>query len=331
MAKMTKAQAEKLLTKEVAEPSDKAWERIAKTTPKVKQLTAKLDAEISKGESREMIDMYNKALRLQVQTLAEDVAVLHAGLKRLGELTDDPDFITAFGADDLTRGVKEATDRLEGGRNAVRDAKTALDRGVAFLKNLRVDADAAGEDWATAVTNLDRLITGVEKESPDWQTYRKNALAAVESRDVAGLEKCRKAKPASKNMDFVLGLDPKEPWSKYDKAYTVSELPDSLRKEIEGDRKRLADPYKKAYALSLEKQAIEAEVAELKVEPRDGEKALKTLEIFPRGALAKLQAAIDGPDEGVAKALEVLAKNLKLKDPPSGKEMVASLKKAKVI
>ena len=331
MAKMTKAQAEKLLVKEVGEASDKAWERIAKTTPKVKQLTAKLDAEIAKGESREMVDMYNKALKLQLQTLAEDVAVLHHGMKRLGELTDDPDFITAFGADELTEGVKEATTRLEGGRNAVRDAKTALDRGVAFLKNQRVDADAAGEDWATAVTNLERLVAGVEKESPDWLAYRKNAQAACDARDAAGLEKARKAKPASKNMDFLLTLDAKNPWAGWDKQYAVDELPDGLRKEIDGDRKRLADPYKKAYALSLEKKAIEAEVAGLTIEGRDGEKALKALEIFPRGALAKLQAAIDGPEDGVAKALEALAKALKLKDPPSGRDMVATLKKARVL
>jgi hypothetical protein len=329
MGKMTRAQADKLLVKEVGEPSDGAWDRIGKTAPKVKKLATQLEAEITKAESREMVDALAKTMKLHLRSLAEDVAILAAGLKRLGELTDDEDFLQAIGPDELAAGMKEATERIESGRNAVRDAKTAFDKSQEFLKNQRVDPDAAGEDWATAVTNVDRVVSGALKEAPAWSTLLKDAQAARDARDKAKLASLRKTKPESANLDAVLKLDEKNPFAAFDKDYDVADLPESLRKEIAADRGKQVPLFAKARLLALEKKAIAAEVDGFTIEARDGDKALKTLG-FPKSALPKLQAAIDGPDAAMPKALEQLAKTCKL-ELGSGRDMVAALKKAGVL
>jgi hypothetical protein len=119
-------------------------------------------------------------------------------------------------------------------------------------------------------------------------------------------------------------------FKEFDKEFRRDALAEDLRKEIERDRIASIEKWFKAQQAAKAKAAIEARVAALEIEVRDARKAAKVLGL-PSSAVSKLQAALDGPALALPTELDAIARACKLKDAPSGTEMVKLLRKERVL
>jgi hypothetical protein len=325
--KMTKAQALDTLEKRVVKIGEAAFKRIDEGTPKLKASAKKLTEALKSAESPDLIETLMRHLKLQVKPVAEGVALLDEVIKRLKEAENDEEMFELI-ADDMAEVMKIATDKLEKSRKDLREAKTLTDKAEKALESRGGDSTQAAEEWASTLGEFERVVGGAAKELPAWDAWEKEARAAVDARDKARLARNRKAIPKSELIDTVLGWPKGKPFVAFDKEFKFESLAKDLQDEISRDRAKALLAYNKVLPLAEKKPAIYARVDALEIQPRDAKKALGVLGL-PSGALAKLQAALDGPDAARAKALETLAKAHKVE--LSGKDAIAGLTKAGVL
>jgi hypothetical protein len=326
--KMTKNQALDMLEKKVTKVGEAGFKRIDTGTPKLKASAKKLTEALKADESPELIETLMRHLKLQVKPVAEGVALLDEAVKRLKEAESDEEVFELI-ADEMAGVMKLATDKLEKARKDLRESKTLTDQAEKALSRRGSDSTQAAQEWASTLGEFERVVGGAAKEAPGWATWEKDALAATEARDKAGYARIRKALPKSQLLDTVLGWPRGKPFAAFDKEFKFDTLSKDLQAEIAADRAKALLVYNKVLVLAEKKAAILTRVDALKIEPRDGKKALAVLGL-PGAALAKLQIALDLADAAARlKALEALAKAHKVAT--TGKEMVAKLAKAGIL
>lgn len=331
MAKMTKAQANELIEKELKpqmKALDPALDDVAKNLPRIEQLNKKLQAELKAAESAEQVETIMAALKAPMRKVAAGAVLMSRATKTVTDLLKSNDGLTeALGAD-IVKDMKTITTELERARNALRDAKKLCDEGEVFVAQQGKSDDTAGEEWSLAITNFDALYAGCQDETKAVTTWEADAKAAADARDKVRLDKLAKAPPATKSMDEMARLPKGKPFEDFDKRFDVDALGSDVQDEISLDRGKAMNEYEKAIKLIEARDAAIKAVQALTIEARDGLKALKVLEL-PKTALTKLQAAIDSPEAGMVKALDAVAKLFKSK--LDGRAMLAALKKAGVV
>jgi hypothetical protein len=324
--KMTVREAEARIVKALRGQALPDWNRILPAVARLARLDKQLQAEVSKAESHEMVETLLKAMRMEARPVAEGILTVAAVLKTLDDVTDDEEVMVAI-SKDLVAAMRDITDDLEKARNKLRAAKLTMDRGEAFLAAGNRDADAAGEEWATTLVQFERIAAGAVREIAAWKAWDEQARAAAEARNRAQLDKLRKAMPPAAMLEQVAAWRG-QPFAAFDKAYDVAALPKALRDEIARDRAKAAGVHDKAFACSELRLALAARVARLAVAPVDAGKGLKALGL-PAAALAKLKSALEVPEAQRAKALDALARALKLE--LDGRQMLTRLQKAGVL
>jgi hypothetical protein len=325
-SRMTAREAEARLEKAVRGQALPDWKRIEPALRRLGKLEKQLQAALAKAESREMVEMLIKAMRLEARPLAEGITTIDALLETIADVTRDEELMAAVSRP-LVDGMDAMTQDLETARNLLRAAKLTMDRGEAFLAESASDADAAGEDWATALVEFERVAAGAAKEIMAWKAWDAEARAAADARDRARLERLRKAPPPAVLLDRASGWR-KAPFAAFDKAYDVAALPKALRDEIARDRAKSAALAEKVLACCELRLALAARVGRLAIAAPDAGKGLKVLGL-PTAALAKLKAALDVPEAQRTKALDALARTFRLDT--DGRRMAAQLAKAGVL
>jgi hypothetical protein len=325
--KMTKAQAMDMLDKQVSKVGEAGMKRLEAGMPKLKASAKKMAEVLKKNDSPELIDTQAKHLKLQTRPVAEGVALLDEAIRRLKEAEKDEELFELV-ADDMAKIMEMATGELEKARKELRAAKLLTDQAEKQLSAKGSDSEQAGEEWASSLAEFERVATAAEREAPAWATYEAEAKKAVEARDKMRLERARKAKPAGEMLGAILDMPAGKPFAAFEKEFKVATLGKALQDEIAVDKAKAMLRYHKLVKLAQGRLAAEARVMMMAIEPRDGRKALGILGL-PGAALAKLQAALDGPEAARAKALEALAKANKLDT--TAKDMLAKLAKAGIL
>jgi hypothetical protein len=158
-----------------------------------------------------------------------------------------------------------------------------------------------------------------------WQDASGGALAA---RDKVKLDKIVRSVPACRSMDEMAALPRGKPLDAFDRRFEPDCLSADLQDEISMDRGKAMNQYDKAIKLIEARTAAVQRVQAMRIEARDGLKALQVLAL-PKSALTRLQAAIDGPDGPQVKALDTLSRALKAS--MDGKAMQLALQKGSVL
>lgn len=324
MAKMTKHQALDKLDKAVTQVADAGLKRIETNLPKMKASAKKLADQLKANESPDLIDSQMRHLKLQMRGVSEGTALLDEAVRRLKEFEKDDELFELV-ADEMTEGMAYATKPLEGARKELAAAKKLLDEAAKAGEQHAADSKQAREEWAEAVSEVDRLCAGSQKEIKLWDDLDKAAAAAVAGRDRKTLAALQKAKPGSAALDEVGKQPAGLAFKAFDKEFKIDSLAEDLQKEIKRDRDAWITPWFKAQTAAKRKVEITARVATLKIASRDAAKAITALGL-PASAKAKVQAALDGPDASLGKTLEAIAKGCKVALTAS--DAVAKLKKA---
>ena len=234
---MTKAQALAMLEKRVVTIGEAAFKRIDEGTPKLRASAKKLTEALKSADSPDLIETLMRHLKLQVKPVAEGVALLDEVIKRLKEAEKDEELFELI-ADDMAEIMKAATDKLEKSRKDLREAKTLTDSAEKALDARGSDANQAGEEWASAYGEFERVVSGAAKEFPAWEAWEKELVAATDARDKARYDRGRKAIPKSALLDSVRGWPKGKPWAEWDKEFKFETLPKALQDEIAKDRGR---------------------------------------------------------------------------------------------
>ena len=324
MAKMTKNQALDKLDKAVTKVADAGLKRIDANLPKLKASAKKLADQLKANESPDLIDSQMRHLKLQMRGVSEGTALLDEAVRRVKEFEKDDDLFELV-ADEMTEGMAYATKPLEGARKELANAKKLLDEAAKAGEQHAADSKQAREEWAEAVSEVDRLCAGTKKEIKVWDELDKAAAAAVANRDKKALAALQKAKPASAALDDVGKQPGGLAFKAFDKEFKIDSLAADLQKEIKHDRTEWIVPWFNAQTAFKHKGEIAARVAALKIASRDAAKAITALGL-PASAKAKVQAALDGPGAACGKALEAIAKSCKVA--LTATDALAKLKKA---
>lgn len=325
-SRMTAREAEARLEKAVRGQAIPDWKRIEPALRRLAKLDRQLQAALAKAESRELVEMLIKAMRLEARPVAEGIVTIDALLKTIADVTRDEELMAAV-SKPLVDGMASMTQDLEAARNTLRAAKLTMDRGETFLAGASRDADAAGEDWVAALVDVERIATAAAKEIAAWKAWDEQARAAADARDRARLDKLRKAAPAAAMLDQVAAWRGK-PFATFDRDHDLPALPKALRDEIARDRAKAAALLDKAAACCELRLALAARVGKLAVAAPDAGRGLKVLGL-PAAALARLKAALEVPEAQRAKALDTLARAFQLDT--DGRRMAAQLAKAGVL
>lgn len=327
MAKLTKQQALDKLDKAVTKDAEAGLKAIETNLPKLKASAKALDQHIKANRSPEMIDTQSRHLQLQMRAVAEGAVRLDKAVAMLKEFEKDEELFELL-ADEMTKAMGYATGPLETARQELAAAKKKLDEAKRAAEQHKSDSKQAREEWAEAVAEVDRLVAASAKEIKAWEEWEKAATAAADARNGKELARLQKAKPGSAALDDVGSQPPGMAFKAFDKEFKRDALAEDLRKEIDRDREASIAPWFKAQTAAKKKAEIDKRVMALKIEARDAGKALTVLGL-PPSAKAKVQAALDGPDGQLGKALETIAKGCKVA--LTAADAVSKLKKGGVI
>lgn len=324
MAKMTKNQALDKLDKAITKVAEAGLKRIETNLPKMKASAKKLADQLKANESSDLIDSQMHHLKLQMRGVSEGTALLDEAVRRLKEFEKDDELFELV-ADEMTEGMAYATKPLEGARKELAAAKKLLDEAAKAGEQHAADSKQAREEWAEAVSEVDRLCAGSQKEIKLWDDLDKAAAVAVAGRDRKTLAALQKAKPGSAALDDVGKQPGGIAFKAFDKEFKIDSLAADLQKEIRRDRDTWIAPWFKAQTAAKRKGEIEARVAALKIATRDAAKAITALGL-PASSKAKVQATLDGPDAALGKSLEAIAKSCKVS--LTAADAIVKLKKA---
>ena len=324
---LTKEQADARIYKALGSTIDDGWRLLDKGRRPLMQTLAELEGAMAAAESPQHVELALKAARLHARTLGEAIVKLMAGLETLDKVTDD-DAVMAASGKDLLHQMKLAATTIEEVRDELRLAKQAFDRAEKFLADQSKNADSAGEDWALAVSEFDRITAAAAKEAIAWRDWETAAKAAVAARDLRTLDTLRKAPPDRTMLDRVAALPRNKPFAAFDKAYPPFGLPLALRNEMTRDREKAMVVYERTIGLAIAQGGIAKRVRELSIEPPDVRKALAALKL-PAAALDALRKALMEPAGRLEKALEMVARKHGLAG--SGRQFVAVLARAGVL
>jgi hypothetical protein len=309
---MTKAQAEALIEKKVGKVAQDGLKLIDSGTPKLKAMTKKVNDEVKTGQSADLLETLLRALKVVRAPVAQGAEQLEKAVQLVNEFEKNEEIFELL-ADEFVEGMKELTGPLEKAR---KDLVLADQARTAAEKKMDVhgrDSSSAEREWVALVAAFERRVGVAKKEFEAWLAYEKDVQAAVKARDKGKLAALRKAKPAAPTLAEFPGMKNSDAVSEdFRREYAIDGLSKELQARIKKDREgTISLPFVTTKVNANKRIEIEKRLDALVIEPRDGRKALTALGL-PPAALAKVQAALDGPDGPRAKLLAGIAKAFKV-------------------
>ena len=313
------------IQKEIRPKADVLLKAHDKQTEKVRATLFSLKADIDKKNER-MIRLHAKALEAMVAELAEHLSRTARLLHDLEALKPDQSLVKDLAeVEKLTEALGDLERKLTKNYGIV---KSSLDEANDALEadEAVVDTGEATREWAVMEAWLRKHLEIFKKRLDQIGPVRENARKAVAARNAKALAEAIKSSSALATAKPTLG-DIRETYSDFCTKCDAQVLTKNLQDQLARDRKTFDAIIDEMAEISGKVVAIDKEIAAMELEPVDVKKAAALLKI-PGSQEAKLKKALslDGP--AMEKALDALAKELRLKT--TGREMIAALKKAKL-
>jgi hypothetical protein len=298
-----------------------------KINPRFDELSTKLPAAI-KAADGPMIELYLKSLQALIGDIDNSLNDTRLALAFLDTVENDQDFVSSRLQDveKLTKLVSDARSSLT---NQYKTAKQFENQAEKALEGQHGTEEEAFRDLA----QLDKWLADEKKElvaafqkSEQLNTQATNAFEARDSKSLADAQKAMKALEIGVLRITFDGHESslKKFQQRADDKRFTEQTTAALKDGVQDLLSRHFGT--KVYIEQMEK--TERRVLEFDIAEIDVKKAAKVLELDSK-AEPKLAKVLKGPGAAIEKGLDALAKELKLKT--SGKEMVASLKKAGVL
>lgn len=316
----------RILKRDIGPRADKLLKVHKKETGELADQMGKLNSAIEKKQDR-LILLHTKGIRTEIKQLATR---LSQASKLLGEL-DALDPEDGFGPNQkeverLTGELAELERKLT---KNFKIAKAAVDKGNDALEAdaKTIDGDEVAKEWAVLEAWMVRLAKDAKTQKAQAVKLHAKAKKAAAARDAKAheraLEELRSAatlNPDPKELvDKVAGF-----WKKHD----PKKLPKDLQQQVGRDQDRFKKLVKEMITIQDEMRKLVKDAEQSAPGARDHKKAAKVLNI-PASHLGKLQKALAKDEAGMRKAFDGMSKELSLGS--DGKQMVATLKKAKVL
>lgn len=317
-----------------------AFKKLVLLTDKImkaqKKINPRFDLEISsslsiaiKDKNGPMIDLYLTTLKSTLKDIEVSLDDTRTALMNLKEMElSDEDFVAAH----LTE-----MDRLT---SKISDAQSSLTKQFADGKKMQTEAEKALEAQQNTqekafreLAEFDKWINDEKKELKE--AFRKSdaiagkAQAAFKDRDAKALADAQKEIKALNVDVLTISYNGQEgPIQDFVKKVEASGFEKDVINQLKkGAQETLANhKANKTYLDELVRQQKFA--LDFEIKPVDVKKAAKELDLDSK-AEAKLAKALNGTLAAMEKALDALAKELKLKT--NGKQMLATLEKAGLI
>ncbi len=297
-------------------------------TDKLRELLFSLKEDIEKQNER-MLRLDVKSANVMVAKLAENLSAtqwLLTELEKLDPAENTPKEQETI--EKLTAALAELERKLTKNYGI---AKTALDEAndVLDADDATFDSGEAKRWWAAAEAWIRRQQEDGKQRLDRIQKLREQGKKAVAERNAKVLSESQKTSTAiadaKPDLDEVKSGHAKF-IAKYDEI--ASKLEKSQQDQLARDRETLDGLVRDFAATTAKIVTIDVEIQALELPPPDVAKAAALLKI-PASHEAKLKKALESSGPEMIKALDALAKELGLKT--SGKDMVAALKKAKLL
>ncbi len=323
-----KAKVHKLIETKVRPLAREGFKQYKETVPKLLQATTKIDNAIKQYEEADTIKTYLRSVGIEARKLIEARQPLRYANTALDNVTKDDDDYEAD-KDEIEKLKVELTDALGFIEYQLAHVKALEDRANAFIDMLEKSEDKAEKDWASVVLTSERNVHNVQKALKELQAWDTDAQAAVKSRDAKRLKRLQSTVPSINLEDDVLkGNMTVEYREKFQKRFDIKTLSAEFQTEFQRDLTKLNGFDKDIQKAAQECKKIMDNAPKLAVEPPDLKKAMSLLAL-PSKAESKLKAALELDEAPMIKALDALAKELKLKN--TGKDMVKKLQGGGII
>ena len=293
-------------------------------TEKLRTLLFSLKAAVDKSDVR-LIKLYLKALTAELAELANHLSRTAKLLHDLDDLETDENVIEDLKeVEDLTAKLSDLERKLK--KNYEIGKKSEDEANKALEKHTEDEGDVA-EQWAI----LEAWIKAAAKRHKDtlkeMEKATESAKKAAASRDDKTLKQAQKDSTELRNIKPTV-QELKESLTKFNAKFHINTLSKDLQEQFARDLAALKDLMTEVGKIETELVKADDAIQGMSLEPIDYKKAATLLKI-PSQYEAKLKKALESDEAARVKALDALAKEAHLD--PSGKEMVAILKKAHVI
>jgi ribosomal protein L10 len=287
----------------------------------MQEIMIKLDDEIAKKNER-MIRHHVKALEKSAADTANRVSRVGRLLEQLEELDVDPKLTKeADHVEKLTAALTELERKLTKNYGV---AKRMLDKGKDVLEadEATVDAAEATHEWAVMEAWLRKQLDLAKKRLAQMTVVRENARKALAGRDSKALAQAIKASTALVDAKPTL----QEVQDQYADFCTecAKKLTQDQQDELARDRKTFDAIVEEIISLNGKILAADVEIGAMEVRSIDIKKVAALFKIPPTHE-AKLKRALECEGPAIVKALDALAKELKLKT--TGRNMLETINK----
>ena len=320
---MTKAEIHTRIEKDIKPRKKKIEDEHKEMFPKFQVALFSLDEVIEKFDEP-MIKFHRTVIQKGTEHYAAMLSRTDKLLEELEDFEADDGVLVDF--EELKTTTKELSDLRTKFNKDFTAGKAGLDKANDALEEHTKGARDATEEWAVMEAWLRKNLELRKKRVGMIESVRETARKAVAARNDKALADAIKASAAI--VDAKPDLEElQEDYSKFCTKCEAQGLSKELQDQLARDRKTFDGIMEEITALTGKIVAIDVEIEGLEVPPVDVKKAAALLKI-PSTHEAKLKKALEvGP--GMEKALDALVKELKLK--MTGKEMIAALKKAKLL
>ncbi len=295
-------------------------------TDKLKEILFSLPEEIKKKEERK-VRLHVKELEALVGEIASHLSRTMGVLEKLEELEPDESFMKNRAEVEKVTAELGELERKKNKNYGIAKGELAKAKKAIEADDAETDASEILGEWAVMEAWLRKQLDAGKKRLDAITKVRDSAQKALDARDARALDAEIKKSAAivSEKPDLQESV---EQYEGLCKKCDAKKLTEDQQQQLDRERPAFDKMVEEIRSLNAKILAIDVVIEAMEVRSVDVKKAAKELDI-PSSLEAKLKKALELDPAGMLKALDALAKEAKLKT--SGKEMIAALKKAKLI
>ena len=324
-----KIDVHQVLKTEIRPQADKLLKAHKPQTEKLKGVLLSIDPDIEEKNIR-MLRLHAKAIQAMTTELGEDLGATKTLLEQLAELEEQGDLMKNLDEfEKLTADLEGLEDKITKNFEIAKQTQDKANDAIEAYEKSEGDADDVAADWAKAERLFEGYLELGKKRLEETEKVQARAEKAVASRDAKALAEAQKASETLANHAKPENVT--KTFENYCNQVNPKNLNKDQQDQFARDKQRyekIVDEYialaAKIIAMDVKIQAMEIEVAK----QVDVKKATAVLKV-PSTSEAKLKKAFELEGSALLKALDAIGKDLKPKT--TGKDMVAALKKAKLM
>lgn len=318
---MTKKEILDKIAKDFSPRKKKIEAEYKALSEKFKEAVYSVDSILEKGD--EAVIKFNiKFIEKATEQWANMLSRTEKMLLEVEELQADEGVLVGF--DEIKTLTQQLSDLSTKFNKYFTAGKASLDKLNDALEEHKPNARDATEEWAVMEAWLKKQQEIRKKGVGKIEAAREAARKAAAARNAKALAEAAKTSDAV--VDGLTQLeDIQEDYTTFCTKFEAQDLDKNTKDQLARDRKTFDGIMDEITSLTAKIVSIDVEIQGLEIPKPDAKTAAAELEI-PNSHLAKLEKALAMDLAAMEKALGALAKELKMKT--TGKEMIATLKKA---